>query len=201
MKTKDQIKEKARDLFNRQSTGEVNLRMIAKALKKAYGNITYYFPNKEALIQALFDDMNQELSSLQDLYKREKDLLSYFLNLPAYSFDITMKYLFFSRDLVEIKRKFPDFFKYVHDLNQERKVKWFILLEQLQSDGFLKPELTDQDLEYMMQLSAGVRLLYVQEKDFDNLDQQEFSVLVNRLLKPYLSEKGLKTYVQWNLVH
>lgn len=194
MKTKDSIKEKGRVLFNQFGVKNVTLREVAKQVGKSYGNITYHFATKEKLITELFIDMNMELSQLQTIYSFEDNLMKFFLMLPEYSFHITIKYLFFIKDYVELKRTYTDFFKTVKSLNEARQSQWLKLLIKLQKEGYLASELSVKDLEYIMELSVGIRMFYFQNNEWDEFDKDIYIEKVNQLLYPYLSAKGVKVY-------
>lgn len=194
MNTKNSIKNKARLLFNQLGVRNVTLREVAHQLDRSYGNITYYYSTKEKLIRELYQDMHEELSQLVGLYQPNQNLLQFFLILPVYNFDITFKYLFFNKDYVELQRTYPSFFEAVELSNTERKAKWLHLLIQLQKDGYLNARLLQLDLEYIMELSVGIRLFYFQSTEWDAFDKNIYVQKVNRLLLPYLSEKGLAVY-------
>lgn len=198
MKTKDSIKEKGRTLFNQFGVKNVTLREVAKQIGKSYGNITYHFATKEKLITELFYDMNMELSQLQTIYSSEDSLMKFFLMLPEYSFNITIKYLFFSKDYVELKRTYTDFFKTVKSLNEARQSSWLKLLIKLQEEGYLVSELSVKDLEYIMELSVGIRMFYFQNNEWDEFDKSIYIRKVNKLLYPYLSANGLEVYNEFS---
>lgn len=195
MNTKNIIKNKARLLFNQLGIRNVTLREVAHQLDRSYGNITYHYSTKEKLITDLYQDMHEELSHLAGLYQPSRSMLHFFLILPDYNFDITFKYLFFNKDYVELKRTYPSFFEVVELSNTERKFKWLYLLTQLQKEGYLSPSLLIVDLEYIMELSVGIRLFYFQSNEWDAFDKAIYIEKVNRLLLPYLSKKGLAVYV------
>ncbi len=193
MKTRDLIKEAGRELFNQKGVMNVTLREVADGLKKSYGNITYHFATKAVLIEALFEDMNRELSALQQP-SFEVDLLRYFLRLPSDSYGITTKYLFFTVDQLYIKRNYPELFKHMDRTHKERGAKWLQLLMRLRDEGFLQQDLLLEDLQYIMLLSVSVRSTYFQMKEPSTYDEASFVAAVNQLLKPYLSKKGLQIY-------
>jgi AcrR family transcriptional regulator len=200
MKTNELIKHKSLELFNQNGVMNVTLRDVGKELKKSYGNLTYHFATKEILIKELHEDMNKELQELQSPNEKE-DLLLYFLMLPSISFEITVKYLFFMIDFVEIKRNFPIIFKTMSDLAVQRKIKWKMLLQKLQALGYLNNSLEDQDLEYIMFLSGSVRAAYFQIQHASTYNKSDFVIFVNNLLKPYLSDKGLLVFKEYEKNH
>lgn len=193
MKTKNLIKECGRELFNQHGLMNVTLRDIAINLKKSYGNITYHYATKEVLIFDLFEEMNDQLKQLSH-GNTESNLLQYFLKLPADSYEISHEYLFFTLDLLEIKRNYPVVFSKIDAQNNARKEKWFTLLLKLQKEGFLKSELTHEDIGYIMFLSTSVRTAYFQFTLQSAYAREQFVQLVNCLLKPYLTSKGLNVY-------
>lgn len=194
MNTRDRIKIKGQELFNLQGVQNITLRHIAQDLDISYGNVTYHFPNKSKLLEALYEDMNLQLVKLQSQYQVNDNLLAYFLQLPDYNFDITLDYIFFYKDFVELKRNYPEFYEKVEAANLFRRGKWMEMLRALQHQGFLKTELTDEDLDYIIELSVGIRMFYFQNSDIKQIQKSIFKEKVNRLLLPYLSENGIRIY-------
>jgi len=198
MKTKEKIKETGRELFNKKGLKNVTLRDIAKELGKSYGNITYHFRTKEILLLEIYQDMNEELMQLRKPIEEDEELLEYILNLPGYSFELTLKYLFFTMDFNEIKRTFPSVFSKMKLLNNYRKGSWFELLLQLYNGKYLREDLEESDLNYLMFLSGSVRSAYFQYFESSEINKKDYIDYVNLLLKPYLSPKGLKVYMRFS---
>lgn len=196
MKTKKHILEVSRLLFNEKGVMNVTLRDVAKSMNKSYGNITYHFPTKEEVITRLFEEMNMELAALQtsnDL----SNLMSYLLELPEFSFDINLKYLFFTIDYNELKRNFPNLFEKVKTLNEAGKMKWKELLMYLRDKNYLNQKISNDDLDYLMFLSVSIHFTYFQMTDSHAYQKAEFTKMVNKMSQPYLSEKGLAVYNSW----
>jgi AcrR family transcriptional regulator len=197
MKTKQLIVNKAIELFNIKGTKNVTLREIASGINKSYGNVTYHFSTKEELLEMLFENYNKSLFMLQNNDMSIQNILHYFLIAPGFNFDITVKYLFFFVDYTEIKRAYPKFINQVEQKNKERKLKWKELLLELQRQNFLKSELSENDINFIMELSIGLRMYYFQETAIEFLNKSTFSFKVNQLLFPYLSKKGKEFYVDF----
>ncbi|UTW61542.1 TetR/AcrR family transcriptional regulator [bacterium SCSIO 12741] len=193
MKTKALIKDQSRLLFNRHGVMNITLRDVAKENKKSYGNVTYHYPTKEDVIMELHQDMNAELTALQKPTSQE-DLLVYFLTLPSISYAITLKYLFFSIDFIEIKRNFQKVYAEAMKAAETRKESWLQLLNKLNEQGHFKEEMSDEDLHYIMYLSGSARTAYFQMYPSDVYNEKAYCQMVNRLLKPYLSDGGMKVY-------
>jgi len=75
--TRDRILDTARDLFNRHGFHQVTLRQIADALHISPGNLTYHFPHKTDIVQALMDESFEKTLSPEPIRSFD-DLLAQF---------------------------------------------------------------------------------------------------------------------------
>ena len=57
MNTREKIIETGRQLFNELGYGAPTLYQVAQAAKISRGNLTYYFKDKEALLEAIVEEM------------------------------------------------------------------------------------------------------------------------------------------------
>jgi AcrR family transcriptional regulator len=192
--TEEKIKSKGIDLFNQFGFCNVTLRQISQELGISYGNVTYHFSNKSKLLDSIYEDMNIKLTQIQSMLQPDEQLLKYFLKLPDYNFDITLEYIFFYKDFLELKRKYSEFYEKVEIKNQIRRNQWLQLLSALQQNEYLKKELTSEDLNYIIELSISMRMFYFQNTDLKQIEKNTFKDKVNRLLLPYLSDHGLQIY-------
>lgn len=191
MKTKDLIKSAALKLFNKHGIQNVTLREVAAKVNKSYGNITYHFANKEALVSDLYEEMLKELAEISDNMKQQNDLLSAILKAPELTFDLSFKYIFLFKDYIEIRRTFPNLAKRIDASNAMRKEGLIGVLRFLQSQGVLRHDLDDKDLDYIMELSGAMRTMFFIQSDVGSKPAPGMKLnyvnYVNRLLKPYLS--------------
>jgi AcrR family transcriptional regulator len=198
MKTRELIREQGRELFNREGVMFVTLRDVAKALGKAYGNITYHYPSKEVLIKELYDAMVTELQQAGSALLQGSPALVKLLGAPVHTFEISLKYLFLLKDYVDIMRNNPEVARAARESNAIRKQCYLGLLKSLQEEGMLQPGLQEEDLDYLMELSGAMRTFFFMQVDTSELEQPGLKIsyvrYVNRLLYPYLSEKGREVY-------
>jgi AcrR family transcriptional regulator len=198
MKTKAVILQAACALFNERGVSAVTLRDVATALGRAYGNVTYHFASKEPLIEALYGDMTQALSEVSAAFLRAPDPLTAILQAPQQTFAISLRYLFLLRDYLDIVRGYPALAERVRLSNELRKAGLRVLFLRLREAGLLRPELTDADLDYLMELSGAMRTFFFMQLQQADLQrptlEQDYVDYVNRLLFPYLSVSGQAIY-------
>lgn len=196
MNIKKQILEASRLLFNEKGVMNTTLRDVAKSMNKSYGNITYHFQTKEDVLFSLLDEMNKELIALQEI-KESENLLLYFFNLPNSNYSISLEYLFFILDHLELKRNYPALFKKINVLNDNRKGIWMKILLQLKELKYFDEKVTNNDLQYIMFLSYSLRVTYFQTIVLKSYNKSKYTLIVTNLLKPYLSKKGYLIYENW----
>lgn len=199
MKTKDQIKQSALKLFNVKGVMNVTLRDVAGDLEKSYGNITYHFSKKEVLIESIYQDMIAELQLInQNIVDDKCNLLAKVIKAPLMTFDLTMKYIFFYMDFIEIRRNFSELYNTIDENNKRRMQVWKYSLIELQNQNFIQSDMDEADLFYLMELSGAVRtyfFLKLTKEDLKNKDlKSEYVTYTNKLFYPYLTAEGKKEY-------
>lgn len=200
MKTKNKIKVKATELFNSKGFKNVTLREVAKELGISYGNVTYHYKTKKDVIESLYEDMLLETKQIMQTFDMT-NLFKGILEAPKLTFLISMKYLFFYVDFVEVKRSYIELAKLIEKDNEERKFGYLLLLHQLQKEGILREELTQSDLDYLMNLSGAMRTFFfinLPSNNFkDNDLETKYVNYVNQLVYPYLTQKGIEKYKEY----
>ena len=112
--TKHKILHAALKLFNRDGLVNVRLQHIADEAVVSVGNLAYHYPNKEAIVLTLY----QELALAQRELLREfriVPLFDYLDRLIILTFELQQQYIFFYLDTLEISRAYPK----VREVHQE----------------------------------------------------------------------------------
>jgi AcrR family transcriptional regulator len=200
MKTKDKIRVKAIALFNSKGFKNVTLREVAKELGISYGNVTYHFKTKKEVIELLYEDMLAETKQILQTFDMS-NLFKGILEAPKLTFQISMKYLFFYVDFVEVKRSYKELASRIEKDNEERKSGYLLLLNQLQKEGILREELTQSDLDYLMNLSGAMRTFFfinLHPDNFNDVDlETKYVTYINQLVYPYLTQHGIERYKEY----
>lgn len=200
MKTKDKIRVKAIELFNSKGFKNVTLREVAKELSISYGNVTYHFKTKKEVVELLYEDMLAETKQILQAFDMS-NLFKGILEAPKLTFQISMKYLFFYVDFVEVKRSYIELASRIEKDNEERKAGYLLLLNQLQKQGVLREELTQSDLDYLMNLSGAMRTFFfinLHPNSFNDADlETKYVTYINQLIYPYLTQSGIEKYKEY----
>ena len=109
-----------------------------------------------------------------------------------------LRYLFFYRDFLDVVRGFPGVAAEIRNANLQRMEGLRGLFLQLQAIGYLDSGLDESDIDYIMELSGAVRTIFFQQLTVEEWKdpglEARYVDRVNRLLNPYLTEKGKTRY-------
>ncbi len=198
MNTRDSIKSVALQLFNTRGLLNCTLRDVAAELDKSYGNITYHFAGREELVHALYEDLMTELKEVGGQLDAGEQLLEKVLSAPQLTYDITVKYLFFYLDYLEIRRSFPALARRVDADNTQRMAGYKHMLQALQQQKLLRADLDEDTLAFLMELSGIARTFFFAKMKpaakKDAATKQAYVQYVNRVLYPYLTPEGITRY-------
>lgn len=109
MNRKEKILQKALELFNKQGVESITTRHIAKEINISQGNLHYHFPNKEVIMQKLYDEFKKEVSEASHYTKKQADFdLNDLWSSKVMNFRIMIKYSFLFTDRANIGRRIPN---------------------------------------------------------------------------------------------
>lgn len=106
-RTKTRILEAALRLFNERGSGNVSTRHIAEELGMSPGNLYYHYPNKEAIIRALFDELDATNDRSYRLADGEFLTIDRIIGMLAVTFDIVWRFRFFYREMTLLMHNDP----------------------------------------------------------------------------------------------
>lgn len=106
LNTKQKILNASIQLFNEKGMANVRLQQIAKEIGISPGNLAYHFRNKEAIIEAINEELYQEANDILSTYRLYPNLMDFDNQLTKY-FSFIQKYPFYFLDLLEIQRHYP----------------------------------------------------------------------------------------------
>jgi len=107
LNTKQKILKASIQLFNTNGMANVRLQQIANEIGISPGNLAYHFRNKEAIVEAINDDLYHEASEILSTYRIFPNLMDFDNQLTKY-LSFVQKYPFYFLDLLEIERHYPE---------------------------------------------------------------------------------------------
>lgn len=192
--TKQRILCTAIELFNKHSMVEVSVRHIADAIPISPGNLTYHFPNLDALLTAI----HQQMVASMDQYYTPTGAPSvqalHQLLMAAYT--MQSSYRFFFTNLASLSKRYPNIAKQHETIRIKRLAQTTALINSLVERGLLKQEVS---LFHYSDLVTTIWLVYPAaiEQQLKKLAKSEFPLPVRlawNMLTPHLTEKGMNAY-------
>ena len=199
MKTKrEEILAVALDLFNKKDIDGVTTRDIAKELKMSLGNLTYYFPTKNAIVLALAQDIAKVVDEAlsKNSAKQYSNLLIQYFKQVEIIFTAHFKFKFIvHKRYGEIISSFPEVQKFSQDFLRIRFDAWEQLNKELVKQKLAKQELVIDSHAHSHILNILALywhqefLIYYPELT-DKQKVQKALAIFFQSYKPYLTKKG-----------
>ena len=137
--TKNNIIQKAIDLFNEHGTAAVSLNSLAEALGISTGNLQYHYRSKEEIVRAILEVMFKDWNAVyqeMDTGSFTRDTLYRILRI---NFKLVWKYRFFYRELNALLRKDELLAKRYAAIQEGRLAEQEMLTKQMARAGGGRP--------------------------------------------------------------
>jgi len=200
LKTRERIIVHTINLFNGQGFANVTLQNIADSLKISLGNLTYHFPKKDDLINAIYHQLVEELGQLFNPYWKEPNFLNINNQLKDF-YQFQQKYKFFYLDTLEIERAYPkiaaEHYKHIQlQINQTHQ----LLIYNIEQGNLNQKYDTNHYLTVAHKIWMSVALWSTQCTIRGIVDDTEKDMVdfVWQLIIPYFTKKGWDEYHQLN---
>lgn len=193
--TQKRILDKAIELFNEHGSAHVSANRIADGCGLSRGNLYYHFHNKEAIVNAIYDRMANEVKKnwVNDL---EQPTVQHMLEMFDRQLALIWRYRFFYRELVALlagddllQRRF----------SRDRRERTQIIIryfEALIANGVLVGPRNPRTLENLVKLSWILSDNWINYVSVDNsvgypdCVSEGYELLID-LFRPYLSPATL----------
>lgn len=187
--TKSKIVNQSIALFNQYGYSNVSLHQIAKALELSSGNLTYHYPKKAALMDAVYATFVDELISLQSSIGIGRSIGEMIVELNEF-IKFQNRFLFFYVDLLDIGRNYPAIAKrhYTHINGQMKRIKDNLSFNY--NAGLIKEEFED-DLSILAETIWMTVVFYPSQMILRGNENSHSTLLdmFTSLLKPYLKSE------------
>ncbi|MFV0565456.1 MAG: TetR/AcrR family transcriptional regulator [Flavobacteriaceae bacterium] len=196
MTTKQRILQQAITSYNENGLMNVTSRSLASDLGISHGNLEYHFPNKEALIKAIYKQMRKEISGI---YKLEDEAVNPFVrfnNLLLELEHFNIKYSFFNLDVLEISRNYPEVNKLLKQTFLIRSEQEALFYRRFKECNYFKDE-TVPGMYKRLQHTVRILITFWNSQQ-SVLPKQDTSVSMSvyiwELLVPHMTDAGLAAY-------
>jgi len=199
-KTKRNILNASRMLFNNLGYPQVTIRMIASELKMSSGNLNYHFRKKENILEALYFEMVEIFESrITELIDETLSLEFIHTNIKS-NMAIAIKYRFIWADLYYLLKSNKKIRTHFEKGKTKRKAGYRFAFDILINKKILKKP--SYDVEYSILIEQLIdysntwlyaSLLYNVRKNNDEVIE-DFSFRIFSMLYPYLTNVGQKNF-------
>ena len=195
IRTEERIVSKALEMFNERGIEYVGLRELAATLDIRVGNITYYFPTKDDLVNRLSLDFS-ELNSRVMVENIEITLTS-FLEMLHIVFNNHVTYRCLLLSFVHLMEQNKVIASRYKKTQGERNATLKSNLMALVKQGDLKIE-DESAIEFLVSSIGLISRFWISEAAISfrhwNTDQQirHYLMLITKLLSPYATAQGKK---------
>lgn len=189
--TKTKIVLKAVELFNEKGFSNVSFLKIAQSLSLSPGNVTYHFPKKDDLMNAVYLHFQQEILKSVPLKVDEINLSSLHNQIGDF-FKLQNNLKFFYSDLVDIVRGYPKIAE-LHKLHIDNQIsRLHDVLNEFSRSGRLKKYESSNLYAFLSRqlwLTGSFWLsrciVRGMKHDMEELQEEAWS-----LIYPHLTDKG-----------
>ena len=196
--TKQNICENAKRLFNEKGYSQVSLREIAEAADTTIGNLTYHFPQKENLIEAIQEDLHAGFAENFFVAQNEDDLLFNLLQSFKNAEENEKVHSFYYRNLAALCTDS----KLIAEKNEEFREKlyqyYLHCFTKLKEYKYIRPDIPEKLLKNLAFTIVVMTTVWTQNASpyyDEKLPRVEIFQALADLLFPYFTQMGIQKYV------
>lgn len=149
---REQVLEAALLLFNAEGTALVSTNHIAAAAGVSPGNLYYWFPNKGAIVRALFEQWSAASALTLDTVDPAA-ILSSLVAAVRHQAGLTERFAVFARELVPLLHADPTLAQLYRDNYAERIEGFVQIVEILVENGLIRPPEPPADIRSLVEIT------------------------------------------------
>ncbi|MBI5353593.1 MAG: TetR family transcriptional regulator [Chloroflexi bacterium] len=192
LQTKNNILQKAVELFNENGTASVSMNALAESLGISAGNLQYHYKGKEDMIRAILEEMFAQFDVIYQPIEGTftLDTLRQIMRL---NFNLVWKYRFFYRELAALLRNDKVLANRFRAIQTHRIEEQETLIKRLAGSGGVRGDLSPEELRNVVLIGwvlGNTWLSYTEslgQKINDATLEQAVEIMVQHY-KPYVLE-------------
>ncbi len=192
LQTKNNILQKAIELFNENGTASVSMNALAESLGISAGNLQYHYRSKEDVIRAILEEMFKQFDVI---YRPVEGIftLDTLRQMMRLNFNLVWKYRFFYRELAVLLRNDKILALRYREIQDVRLNEQEMLIKQLAASGEVKGDLSPEELRNVVLIGMMVGNMWLSyiESVGHKIDEAALARAVEVMVqhyKPYLQE-------------
>ena len=190
--TEKKIVETALKMFNESGIEYVGMRELAAALKMRVGNLTYYFPTKDDLVNRLSLDLAEENS--RTIVPVEQLTLKAFFGMLHQVFQNHIRYRCLMLSFVHIMQQNPIIAKRYSKIQSTRNETWATNIHALRKGKYISADAGE--ISFLVSTIALIARFWISEAAISFRDQteeqqlQHYSKMIAQIFLPFATAKG-----------
>lgn len=198
MITKEQILQKALEMFNERGYSDVGVRELARMLKISPGNLSYHFSKKEDILMALLEQFSAQNSSFYEQYLTLSPTNAHFLELMEKIFDSQYDYrgVYIGNQFVQAELQSQDRFNY-QAIAAKRAATFHKIFQELDAAGQLR--VNEEDIAFLVAYITLFGRFWISEATLFNKSPDKYQTirhylfLLAKQLSLFATEEGQKS--------
>jgi len=191
-KTKDKIVNAAKPLFNEEGFGAPSLYQLSQQLGMSRGNLTYYFKDKDALLQTIVEEMWSKYETLMARTTQQPTWDS--TNASTLEFHELQKeygFIFFDKQILNIPQV-KDQIKRIrtHHMQWQRSIVKFSI-----GIGNMKPEVIQGTYDNLFKTIWSMSFFWQMSDFYKEKDtEKDWGRYVWSIILPHFTDKGIESF-------
>ena len=192
--TEERIVAKALEMFNQSGVEYVGMRELAAALDMRVGNVTYYFPTKDDLVNRISLDLAEENNKI--IIPVEDVTMRTFFEMVDQVFHNHVKYRCLMLSFVHIMARNPIISKRYSKIQSRRNETWFNNIQALKKGKYISAEI--KEIDFLVSTISLIARFWISEAavSYKGLSEpqqlQHYMQMIARIFLPYATAKGKK---------
>ena len=193
--TEDRIVQVALEMFNKAGVEYVGMRELAAALDMRIGNLTYYFPTKDDLVNRLSLDLAAENN--KTIVPLDEVTMNGFFEMLRQVFHNHLKYRCLMLSFVHLLERNPIIAKRYGKIQTKRNETWSNNVLALQKGKYIATA-NPEEIDFLVSTIALIARFWISEAAISYKDKSEdvqidhYLTMIARIFLPYATSKGKK---------
>lgn len=172
---KEKILNQARLLYNEMGLSKVTARLICEELNISLGSFSYHFPNKNGIIESLYQQILAENAAILNSFQPETPTILTYLETQKGLFLVQERYKFFFLNLFEILTHYKNIeISYIQNSSLERERAKNTFNSYIEY-GIIK-RINDKQMNELLNIEQILHNFWIVDAQFAPNDTKEMNI-------------------------